>query len=172
MLSGRVFVGPSHDKAQEEWPYPGDGDDPGIARKSGAGRARGFVICHFSSVTATHAWPRLLGNRRKQLWRWDISRVQDCLLGPCSGARVSQQQDWEQPQVVPSRPMAVVSNSRAFCPILSYLGAAPWSRPAAGILSKHLVRVFRPFGTSPSCPGTVARSRSFQETQTGFFFAV
>lgn len=42
--------------------------------------------------------------------------MQDCLLGPCSGAGVSQQQDWEQPQVVPSRPTAIVSSSRTFCP--------------------------------------------------------
>lgn len=164
-------MGSSHDKAQEEWPYPGHGDDPGIARKSGAGRARGFVIYHLSSVTATHTWPRLPGNRRKQFWRWDISGVQDFLLGSCSGAGVLQQKDWEQLQVVPSHPTAIVNNSRAFCPILCYLGAAPWSRPATGIPSKRLVRVFPPFGTSPSCPGTVARSRSFQETQTGFLFA-
>lgn len=87
MLPGRVFVGSSHDKAQEEWPYPSHGDDPGIARKSGAGWARGFVIYHLSSVTATHAWPRLPGNRRKQFWRWNISGGQDFLLGVVQWSR-------------------------------------------------------------------------------------
>lgn len=53
----RVFVGSPHDKEQEERSDPGHGDDPGIARKSGAGRARGFVICHLSSVTATRLAP-------------------------------------------------------------------------------------------------------------------
>lgn len=71
------------------------------------------VICHLS---LQHAGPGSQGTGESSSWRLDISRVQDCLLGPCSGAGVSQLQDWEQPQVVPSRPTAIVSNSRAFCP--------------------------------------------------------
>lgn len=52
-----VFVGCPHDKAQEERPDPGHRGDPSIARKSGAGRAQGFVICHLSSITATRLAP-------------------------------------------------------------------------------------------------------------------